>query len=84
MKIRFALSRDAFEQTARNYLAGTLTNTGAQWLGLYYVEKIFSDQPGAVCFQTGDSGFDPAGFAFRPGRSGGSRCVAPNWYAEEW
>ena len=63
--MRFKLSQSAFEQAVKDYKAGTLPG-GAQWLGLYRVERVTQESTGHLFFKTGESGFgDQDGFIYR-------------------
>jgi len=87
LRLRFAASRSAFEQAARDCLAGKPFKTPA-WIGLYRVRRVFSEGSGTVGFQTGHSVVDPTGFEFRSNAPAAGdddpACLVPQWYVAEW
>lgn len=86
LKLRFGLSRSAFETALAEQRAGTFT--GGRWVGLYHVKRAFpaprKSAPAVVKFETGYSIFDPTGFEFDPSPNHVETFitvrVAPSWY----
>ncbi len=58
MQIRFHFSLPAFEQVAQGIRSGATVNTGPQWIGLYYVERIVPGRDEAIGFATGTDVYD--------------------------
>jgi hypothetical protein len=93
VRLRFELSRQAFEYTAQAMLNGTATQTGPQWIGLYHVRRVRLDQGNIVQFDLGVNFLAPwAGFEYwptappPPDTSVRTRIehVTDDWYAVEW
>ena len=87
LRARFHFSRPAFEQATRNIQNGTQSNLGAQRIGLYHVQAVEVWPDGRICFVTGDTIGDPAGFEYNPANPPGNRMfpqLAPRWYAAVW
>lgn len=81
MHVRFAMSRSALEQAAKEYLDGTRTNTGAQWIGLYRIRRVYVNgygggDPNGVFFETGWTVGDTIGFLYSPDRP----CSKTWWF----
>jgi hypothetical protein len=85
MRLRFAISRPAFERAARAALVGNPPATPG-WVGSYYVERVYAAPEGIVYFQTGYDFADYVGFVYRPEETTakGYQRLAPAWYMERW
>ena len=90
MRVRFLVSLPAFQAAATRSLGRTPRWTGPQRIGLYRIEGIMSDAPGAVYFKTIGRPRYPrtfVGFVFRPQNAPSafrrSRLLS-RWYAENW
>jgi hypothetical protein len=87
LQTRFHFSQPAFAQAVRRIQAGTDPNALRGRIGLYEVGYIHRYESGAIFFQTGLSGFDKVGIAYRPTdapcRSRDKR-LALSWFTEMW
>ncbi|MBN2560433.1 MAG: hypothetical protein JXQ75_05830 [Phycisphaerae bacterium] len=91
--IRFKLSQSAFEEAAKACLRDA-ANTGpsgekreSKVLGLYYVQRVTSRDPGFVFFRVSHEWLAEYGFVYRhddaartPGMLSLKQCLAPRWY----
>ncbi|UCE58869.1 MAG: hypothetical protein JSU63_15685 [Phycisphaerales bacterium] len=87
MRVRFHFSLPAFERVVRNIETDPSTNTGPQWIGLYYIKRIGYREHGSIGFVTGTSLWDPVGYLYDPNPRATGRLtqqLAPRWYAKEW
>jgi hypothetical protein len=95
LTLRFSLSQKACEEAAVDYIEGSRTDTGSQWIGLIYCHKVYIGrwQGGSmVLFRTGGKlelmesarGYVPVGMVFRPDDPwpAKSNRIAARWYIE--
>jgi hypothetical protein len=87
LRLRFQWSRPEFEQAVQKIQAGTDPQLLHGEFGSYRVKYIHVHASGAVFFQTGISGFDLVGIAYRPDDAPRGPCetkLAPFWFTEMW
>jgi hypothetical protein len=68
LRLRFAVSKPAFESKVLALQGGKDTHMSAQWIGLYRVQRIELLDPDVICFETVTIWGDRLGFAFDPHR----------------
>jgi hypothetical protein len=86
-RVRFALSRSAFERVEECFLAGELQNAGPQRIGLFHVEKIVELERGVPAFQVGTDWVDYIGFVHRtepPSYGRAHWYLGNSWHLEWW
>ena len=86
MKLRFALSRTAFERELADYQSGRAWD-GPKWVGWFLVSQL-DTWPGddRVCFVVGESVSDPVAICYEPARTREHRLhrqISGSWYAAE-
>lgn len=87
MRTRFHLSQPAFDRAVQQIKAGTDPRTLQGSFGQYEVSYIHVYESGAIFFQTGNSGWDKVGVAYRPSdtpRSIREKRLARLWFTEMW
>jgi len=88
MRLRFALSKHAFEQKVQDIVGGKPSGSVPQRIGLYRVKRIHTLEENQIGFETGCSIIDPVGITYNPSNPpplGRYRMrICRNWYAEEW
>lgn len=87
MRIRFHFSQPAFELAVRQVQTGADPRHLRGRFGSYEVGYIHCYKSGAIFFQTGVSGFDKVGIAFRPSdtsRRSRDKRLARYWFTEMW
>lgn len=84
LKLRFGMSRQAFEAVRLNAASGQIPSSPLL-LGSFSVTSVTVYRPGLIFFETGRSGFDAAGLVYsandQPRRAGQTR-VAPCWFED--
>lgn len=87
LRIRFHLSQPAFDRAVQQIQAGTDPQSLWGRFGQYEVSYIHLYESGAIFFQTGISGFDMVGVAYRPSdtpRRSREKKLARFWFTEMW